>query len=98
MLNFQMTNTDFDDDDEKLKHLHYLIRLLLPFLKEMHKEQEKEIETEASTQGNYSSYKTLLSIQLCSDLMVFLLIELTFFFLCRGITVFSRYRVHWVWL
>ncbi|KAI3767751.1 hypothetical protein L2E82_18134 [Cichorium intybus] len=56
----EMTNTSFNDD-EKLQDLQYMINLLLlPVLKDMRAEQEKEIEMEATTQGNYSSYKTLL--------------------------------------
>ena len=37
-----MPNIDWNDD-VKLQHLHYLINLLLPFVKQIREEQEEEI-------------------------------------------------------
>lgn len=39
------------DDSEKVRHLHYLINQLLPFLKQIHQEQIEELEMESHIQG-----------------------------------------------
>lgn len=52
-----MPNIDWNDDvkdwndDVKLQHLHYLINLLLPFVKQIREEQEEEIVVEAGAHG-----------------------------------------------
>lgn len=46
----QMPNIDWNDD-VKLQHLHYLINLLLPFVKQIHEEQAQEIVVEAGAHG-----------------------------------------------
>lgn len=80
MLNFhafviQMPNID-SKGDVKLQHLHYLINLLLPFVKNIREEQEVEIVVEAGAcEGNQltASIKKIISTGLCFVLMAFLL-------------------------
>ncbi|XP_052182603.1 lysine-specific demethylase JMJ26-like isoform X2 [Diospyros lotus] len=47
------------NDQEKVQHLNYLIKSLIPFLKQIHQEQTEEIETEALIQGLPSSAITV---------------------------------------
>ncbi|KAI8020990.1 hypothetical protein LOK49_LG03G01613 [Camellia lanceoleosa] len=42
-------------DREKFQHLHYLIKSLLPFVKQIHQEQTEEMEIESLIQGVESS-------------------------------------------
>ncbi|XP_028063140.1 lysine-specific demethylase JMJ25-like isoform X2 [Camellia sinensis] len=42
-------------DREKFQHLHYLIKSLLPFVKQIHQEQAEEMEIESLIQGVESS-------------------------------------------
>ncbi|KAL7130376.1 hypothetical protein ABFS83_13G129500 [Erythranthe nasuta] len=43
------------NDDEKIRHLHYLISKLFPYLQHIHQEQIEEIEMESEIQGIPSS-------------------------------------------
>lgn len=44
----------------KILHLHYLICMLLPVLKQINLDQSDELETEATTKGN-GHYSSLIS-------------------------------------
>ncbi|GKF26604.1 hypothetical protein Tco_0082498, partial [Tanacetum coccineum] len=46
------------DDNVKLQHLHYLLRLLIPFVKQFSKEQTAELVWEAKAQGVTTSSTT----------------------------------------
>lgn len=40
-------------DEEKIKYSKYMLKMLLPFLKQFHAEQLAEKELEAKIQGNF---------------------------------------------
>ncbi|KAL4388851.1 hypothetical protein GQ457_09G001230 [Hibiscus cannabinus] len=51
IVNLDKTSKRDITDEEKIKHLQYLIKSLLPFLKQICKMQKQETETEAGIQG-----------------------------------------------
>ncbi|XP_031260071.1 lysine-specific demethylase JMJ25-like isoform X2 [Pistacia vera] len=58
-------------DREKVQHLHYLIKLLLPFLRQICEEQTRETEFEAIIQGVHSSEVDISETLCCNDERVY---------------------------
>ncbi|KAM7262780.1 hypothetical protein ACFE04_000463 [Oxalis oulophora] len=66
-------------NNEKSEHLHYLIKLLLPFLKEFHKIQSEEMKIEADIQGKPLSHLSVPQTLCYKDERIFWYVTRLFF-------------------